>query len=315
MGNQQLYKIYYLRCPISNEVRYVDISNNPNRRFREHCSYLTEVNRKTTWIKELKIQKLKPILEIVYESSSKKDPSEKEVYHISLFKNLLNSQKGGYNIKPKNSKPIKNEEVHEICKLIVLEKHDIFPHISKSSISAIRGKRLYVNISDLYFSVPVKSSHKRRNYILTSNAKINIETLKNICENFMLFNSPVEISKKYGISLRIVQTIYSKQNYKNLTENYIFPNIYGNKILFKFFIIKQLIDTQEVNSLFRKINYKNKGDLYKVFEKTLWRDVWEYFISSTTIEKERINLLLSRVSDKCWVTETGDVNLFYEDIV
>lgn len=322
MENQQLYKIYYLKCPFTEIVKYVGVSNNPNKRFIAHCSNLNEVTKKTEWLKFLKSKNKKPILEIVQECKSKEEASIAEVYHISLFgiKNLYNSQIGGYYVKPKNKTYIDNITVHKICKLIVSDYHDqeikiMIPEVSKSSISAIRAKRMFTSISDLYFDSFFKSSRKRKNFVITKKSKINDNLLKCICENFMLFNSPKELSIKYNIPLRNIQAIFSKQNFKNFTEQYKFPNVYGNKILFKFFIISEIMKTDDINELYRKIKYKNKGDLYKIKERTLWKDVWNYFISSTTIEKERINLLLSRVSDKCWVTETGDVNIFYEDIV
>lgn len=320
MDNQQLYKIYYLKCPINNEVCYIGVSNNPKRRFIEHCSYTYEMNKKNNWIKSLKEIGLKPILEIVEENSSKEEISKREKEHIKMFTKLLNAQSGGYNIKPKTCKPISKDIVIKICEYIVQNKHDaeiynLIKSIPKSSIAAIRAKRLYASISDDFFMTPYKSQEKRKNFILTTKSKIDFDLLQNICEDFMLFNSPKEVSIKYNLPLRVVQAIYAKQNFSSFTKNYTFPKIYGNRILFKFFIIDLIQKGKDISEIYRNINYKNKGDIYTVAKQKIWTDVWEYFISSTTIEKERINLLLSRVSDKCWVTETGEVNLFYQDIV
>lgn len=61
-------KIYGLICPLTNEIKYIGKSNNPERRLKDHMwdTRGMDIN-KALWIKDLKTKKLKPILEILDE--------------------------------------------------------------------------------------------------------------------------------------------------------------------------------------------------------------------------------------------------------
>jgi len=56
--------VYRLRCPVSKRVRYIGISTNPKSRKRQHQSP-QEAGRKLDWIKWLRSQGERPIMEIV----------------------------------------------------------------------------------------------------------------------------------------------------------------------------------------------------------------------------------------------------------
>lgn len=91
------YKIYYLSCPKTYEVRYVGVTMGTiSRRLSQH--YYEGSTRKGTykinWIKSLLNEGLKPNCCVV-EHCSDENWEEREIYHISLFSNLTNKSKGG----------------------------------------------------------------------------------------------------------------------------------------------------------------------------------------------------------------------------
>jgi hypothetical protein len=111
--------IYVLICPLDGQAKYIGKSNNPERRLRDHMTdFRTEYN-KGRWIRMLKHQKLKPILEVIDEVSID-NWQYWEQWWIEYFKSLgiklLNYNKGGNGLsvgnhntfkagnKPKNKK-------------------------------------------------------------------------------------------------------------------------------------------------------------------------------------------------------------------
>ncbi len=87
--------IYTLNDPITNEVRYVGKSVNPDRRYKEHIrNCYSNSNHKNNWIKSILDRGDKPIMEIIEETTSE-FWSEREQYWISIFDNLTNSTLGG----------------------------------------------------------------------------------------------------------------------------------------------------------------------------------------------------------------------------
>lgn len=91
--------IYTLKCPKTNEVRYVGKSNDPKRRYYGHmridktaCSY------KKNWVQSLLKQGLKPVLEIIKEVPVD-EWKDWEKHYIKYYKdkgcNLTNLGQGG----------------------------------------------------------------------------------------------------------------------------------------------------------------------------------------------------------------------------
>lgn len=77
--------IYSLSCPVTNEIKYIGQTINLDLRFKEHCSSSTPGNKK--WIKELKANNLKPMMEVVEEiEGSKNDLLLAERFWITQFK-------------------------------------------------------------------------------------------------------------------------------------------------------------------------------------------------------------------------------------
>ncbi len=89
--------IYSLNCPITNTPRYIGKSHNLKERL---CNHLKDPykSHKSNWIKSLKINGLKPTIEII-DSVSESDWSFWEQHYISLYKSwgfkLTNGDNGG----------------------------------------------------------------------------------------------------------------------------------------------------------------------------------------------------------------------------
>lgn len=89
-----------MRCPKTNEVRYVGKANKPKERFRAHLwgGKRTQSSYKRNWIDSLKREGLKPVLEVI-----KEVPIEEwknwEKYYVTYYRdkgcNLTNITDGG----------------------------------------------------------------------------------------------------------------------------------------------------------------------------------------------------------------------------
>lgn len=93
--NEQVY-IYGLKCPLSNKIRYVGKSVNPNQRFKNHINYEVKSDtHKARWLNKLIEQGLLPEL-IIIEETGTKQWEEREKYWIAYYKNdLTNETIGG----------------------------------------------------------------------------------------------------------------------------------------------------------------------------------------------------------------------------
>ena len=82
--------IYILKDPISNEVRYVGKSNNPQNRLKRHLSESNLIESwtpKNKWLLSLRKDNLSPIMEII-DSTDLDDINELEVYWIKHYHDL-----------------------------------------------------------------------------------------------------------------------------------------------------------------------------------------------------------------------------------
>lgn len=83
-----IYYIYSLKDPITNKIRYIGKTTNIQKRYYYHCSnyHLNNENtHRSNWIKSLKNQNLKPIIEIIEECENWQ---EREIYWIKYHKDL-----------------------------------------------------------------------------------------------------------------------------------------------------------------------------------------------------------------------------------
>ena len=89
--------IYYLRCPNTNQVKYVGKSKNPKNRFKQHISKLDkQMTPKRIWLESLFNENKLPILEII--ETCQNNGREREQYYVDLNKatilNIHNPEKG-----------------------------------------------------------------------------------------------------------------------------------------------------------------------------------------------------------------------------
>lgn len=93
-----MYSVYTLKEPNSEIVRYIGVSNNPTRRFKEHIKD-KKSSYKTNWINKIKNLNKLPELTIIEENLTKKEALIKEIHYIKLFKSfgakLTNGTIGG----------------------------------------------------------------------------------------------------------------------------------------------------------------------------------------------------------------------------
>lgn len=77
--------IYILKCPKTNEIKYVGKSNNPTARYRNHLREECSASiHKINWVKKLAKENLIPILEIIEEVQIS-EWKEKERFYIDKF--------------------------------------------------------------------------------------------------------------------------------------------------------------------------------------------------------------------------------------
>jgi group I intron endonuclease len=94
------YTIYKLIDPISNEIRYIGLTfNDLKQRLKSHYSENSK-SHKSNWVKSLKLNGLKPIIESIEENIlSYNEVCEREIYWIDKFKSeghpLTNTDSGG----------------------------------------------------------------------------------------------------------------------------------------------------------------------------------------------------------------------------
>lgn len=92
--------IYSLRCPLDNQIKYIGLTSNFNKRKSQHRCFsekMSKNSRYNNWKDKLKLLNERPIVEIV-EMVDKCNLSEREIYWISEFKkqfDLFNLTTGG----------------------------------------------------------------------------------------------------------------------------------------------------------------------------------------------------------------------------
>lgn len=137
------YTIYKLIDPITNEVRYIGLTiNTLKQRLKSHMSDSSKTH-KSFWIRKLREENLKPIIEVVEDNiSSYEEACLKEVYYIDLYKetcDLTNSASGG------NKNKRMSEETKRKMSESQIERYKsyklVMPEKSKKLLSESSKKR------------------------------------------------------------------------------------------------------------------------------------------------------------------------------
>jgi group I intron endonuclease len=113
--------IYILRCPMDQQVKYVGLTTNPNKRKNQHRCYSESAAKNhgyNSWKKSLMCINERPIFEIIEECEIEL-MSQREIFWISFYKKefeLLNLTEGGeYNLisENHNSKFLKGKKLED----------------------------------------------------------------------------------------------------------------------------------------------------------------------------------------------------------
>ncbi len=164
------YKIYKLIDPISNEVRYIGLTfNSLKQRLYSHLGENSK-SHKCNWIKKLKSQGLKPIIEVIEEDISSYDICcEREIYFINFFKengcNLTNSASGGN----KNKKM--SEETRK--KMSDAKKNSSFKLVLSDETKRIIGENAKKRFENDSEREKLRISNKRYEDSKTEEQKLN----------------------------------------------------------------------------------------------------------------------------------------------
>lgn len=114
--------VYRLKHPITHEVKYIGITNNPKERYRKHKSALKAINLKNNWIKSLLSQGLLPLMEIIDFAETRDLINQKEKYWIIKHNewdcDLKNMTSGGDGGNTMQGRKLTTEQ----CKKISLSK-------------------------------------------------------------------------------------------------------------------------------------------------------------------------------------------------
>lgn len=182
--------IYIIKCPYTNEIKYVGKTNNPNRRSKNHCNQIKK-NRTPINIWENKIitEGKRPIFEIL-EECDQEIWAEREMFWIKEFKDngflLLNSTKGGDAInvpitKNHNSVKLKGRKFEDYYS--IEKSNDIKKKISKSSSGINNPNYGSQFICEEYINKQIES-----------NSKIHIELVDIGTNDIYLFRNSKEAS-------------------------------------------------------------------------------------------------------------------------
>lgn len=170
--------IYALICPISNQIRYVGKTNSIRVRYNAHLNDKSK-SHKSSWIKSLKMQGLKPKCIILDEIEN--DVSYWEQYWISQCKcwnfDLVNHTLGGENgcfgiYNPRGNAKLTKELVIEIYQSNnSIDTLIIKYNVSKSTIRGIKNGSIW----NIYTNHKKQTKQHQK---LTDNIKQHIKNIR-----------------------------------------------------------------------------------------------------------------------------------------
>lgn len=105
MSNLVYGRVYGLSHPTTGEIRYVGQTRTPlERRLSAHLapSSLSSRDHRSHWIRSLKTQGLRPVIQLLAEAFSKEELDRLEVEWITKIPNLTNLEPGGNSHSPEH---------------------------------------------------------------------------------------------------------------------------------------------------------------------------------------------------------------------
>lgn len=96
---ESVHYVYLLKCPLTNEVKYVGVSMNPKVRFRAHLNEFGN-KAKREWVQSLKSEGILPIMEIVDSCEKRADVAALEDKYIKLYRKTIFNSKSRNNFSP-----------------------------------------------------------------------------------------------------------------------------------------------------------------------------------------------------------------------
>jgi len=185
LKNNNLMKsnlIYCLKCPVTNDIRYIGQTRRGIRRKYEHLSKLKKKYNSNTylynWINDLFSKGVKPIFEIVESFEDSSLLNEREIYWISFYSkkyNLCNYELGGVSGKlisdNHNSKFLKGKKLEDYYGKE--KSQEIRNKISLSTSGENNPSYGSKNINDEYIKKQVISNSKKK--IIVTDIETNIE--------------------------------------------------------------------------------------------------------------------------------------------
>lgn len=135
-------KLYALRDPITNEIRYIGITKRYlKERLWRHLHPLSNSSSiKDLWIKDLISKNLTPTIELIREIEGNEDPVMIESSEIKKHKNLLNSNDGGNNppsVGGLNKINFSQEIINKLGQVPDYELAEIY-NVNKTTIARLR---------------------------------------------------------------------------------------------------------------------------------------------------------------------------------
>lgn len=184
--------IYTLSHPVTLEVRYIGVTTNLKTRLNRHC-HITDNTHKECWVKSLKTQNLKPLIEEIDSFDNKEEAYAMEIYWISQFKawgfDLCNLSEGGMggNFTMKEETKIKISQV-------LRDKYKNTPHPNKGKPLSEEHKNALKKAKKIskYKSkgAPKGTISPRRRAVLVYKEGIFIEEVESIQKTCEKYNFP-----------------------------------------------------------------------------------------------------------------------------
>lgn len=174
-------------CPITNKIRYVGKTNSIKNRYYNHLSDKSK-SHKSSWIKSLKVQGLKPyyiILDEVFEEYSFWEQywiAQCKCWGFNLVNHTIGGEEGCFGIyNPRGNAKLTSKKAIEIYKSdIKIDDLAKIYEISKSTIIGIKNGSIWNSYTNhkKQFKNNQKLSEEIKEYI--KNSRLNGEKICNI---------------------------------------------------------------------------------------------------------------------------------------